>query len=130
MILQKFCSRIIGALAGKVFSLNVVGSAVSSDYLSGVSDINLLIILDGLDLEDIRPLVPDVKKFWLGKRISPRLISRRNLDEAIRYFPVDFWNMQRQHTVLYGQDMPSEIVIRRRIYSGNSVTSFWGSACA
>jgi hypothetical protein len=90
-----------------------MGSAATADFLSESSDINLLVVFSELDLNDLQVVAPQAHTWWKRNRISPRFISHNNLLSMVRYFPIDFWTMQRSRVVLAGQDVMQEIEVRK-----------------
>jgi|GEM_PF-6571449 len=109
--LSSFCGKIIDYFEDKLICISITGSAVTNDFSDKFSDINLYCILKTLDIKDLKEIALWVKKSWQYKRISPRFISLRNLNESIKYYPIDFWSIKLNHVTVYGDDIFTKIQI-------------------
>lgn len=103
--LCEFVSQVIDLYATDLVSVSAIGSTVTGDYDEEESDINLLVVYSDMEITELER-VANLSRRWLRKqRLAPRFISRRNLDESVRYFQVDFLAMRDAHIVLWGEDV-------------------------
>ncbi|MCD4779078.1 MAG: hypothetical protein K8S27_00805 [Candidatus Omnitrophica bacterium] len=102
---SKCCEELVLCHKDHILSVNVIGSALSPEFMLGQSDINLIVIYNDLEFDYLQiissGLITRFKKF----KINTRIISKRNLMSSAPYFPIDFWSMQQQHMLLYGEDV-------------------------
>lgn len=88
------------------------GSAARGQYLPGWSDVNLLILLEGVTtntLEALRPLL----RWWKEEaRSVPLLLSRAEWRRAADAYPLEIAEMRTGYRVLRGGDPLMELVVR------------------
>lgn len=111
--LKHFCEELVASCRDKMISITVIGSAAAGDFLSGLSDLNLLVVFSELELKQIDDIAAKARKWCNRSKISPRFISKRNLMSSLRYFPIDFWTMQKTRIVIYGEDILKNITIQK-----------------
>ena len=99
-------------LGANLYSCILYGSAVRGNIVPGVSDVNLLLVLNestpeahGVIAELIRGAVP----------ISPFILGRRGLERSFRAFSVKFRSIQRNYRVLHGADPLAELSVPESI---------------
>ena len=88
-------------LRENLYSCCLYGSTVRGNAIEGVSDINLLIVLNdstGEAHESIRKAIGD------QPRIDPFILARRGLVRSFRAFAPKFASIKRHYRVLYGAD--------------------------
>jgi hypothetical protein len=89
---------------GATYSAVVYGSVAREEYVEGVSDLNLLLVVDRLDPARLRSL----GAAWLPLRHQghppPLLLERTEWARVADGFPVEFADMQFAHETLRGQD--------------------------
>jgi len=112
--IKSFCELLIAKYGDKIESINIVGSAASSDYLAGVSDVNLFVVFKELEITDLDIISLDAARVWRKFKITPRFISKRNLLTSIKYFPIDFLAMREAHVVIFGSDILGGLEIDNR----------------
>lgn len=112
--LEDFLSQIISFYQTDLLSIMAFGSCVTGDFCERSSDINLLVIYSDLNMVSLNK-VAELAQKWLAKRdFAPRFLSRRNLVNSARYFPLDMLEMKDAHRVLYGADLLAEIPVSAR----------------
>ena len=110
--LREFVSQIVDLYGADLVSVSAFGSAVTGDYDSEESDINLLIVYSDLEIVELAR-VADLSRHWLRKhKFAPRFLSKRNVDDSAAYFQVDFLSMRNSHVVICGEDVLSGIEMR------------------
>ena len=110
--LREFVSQVVDLYAGDLVSVTAFGSAVTGDYEMEESDINLLIVHSDLEIAELAR-VADLSRRCLRKhRIAPRFLSRRNIEDSVDYFQIDFISMRDAHVVLCGEDVLAGIELR------------------
>ena len=110
--LREFVSGVVDLYAADLISVSAFGSAVTGDYDSEESDINLLIVYSDLEIVELAR-VADLSRRWLRKyKFAPRFLSKRNVEDSAAYFQVDFLSMRDAHVVICGEDVLAGIQMR------------------
>jgi predicted nucleotidyltransferase len=109
---REFVSQVVDLYAGDLVSVSAFGSAVTGDYDSEESDINLLIVYSDLEIVELAR-VANLSRHWLRKhKFAPRFLSKRNVDDSAAYFQIDFLSMRDAHLVICGEDVLAGIQMR------------------
>ncbi len=101
----RFLAELVELRPDDLASVTAFGSAVTGDYRERTSDVNLLVVYSDLDLGDLHAVSRLARRWLRRRRFGPRFLSRRNLESAARYFPIDFMEMRDAHVVLHGEDL-------------------------
>jgi predicted nucleotidyltransferase len=80
------------------------GSAARGEYRAGVSDINLMLIVDSLDPGSLRRLSGALDEFRRERQAPPLLMQRDEWLRAVDVFPIEIADMQLAREVLRGAD--------------------------
>jgi len=100
-VLEQAVSALRAELGPNLFSCCVYGSAVRGNSIEGVSDINLLIILNESTSDAHEAIARAVGEQPL---IDPFVLARRGLERSQRAFAPKFNSIKRNYRVLYGTD--------------------------
>lgn len=111
--LVTFLEQMTACYHDDLLAVIAFGSAVTGDYVEGISDINLLVIYADLNISDLQ-VVTKLAQRWLTKRkFAPRFLSQRNLVSSAKYFPIDLLEMRDAYVVLQGEDLLASLTIAR-----------------
>ena len=95
------CRALFGDDLDSVF---LFGSAASGDFIPGVSDYNLGIVLRSVRPEHLRRACAKIAR-WGRRRISPPLfLDPAFIRQSLDVFPIEFMEMKEAHRILYGPD--------------------------
>ncbi len=101
-LLEQFSKRAQEALGGRLKHVVLYGSAATGEFDPGRSDINLLVLVDGLGfevLQDARPLL----QWWVGQGYSwPLLLSVDEFLASADVFPMEVTDIFAAHRDVYG----------------------------
>ncbi|MDB6125445.1 MAG: hypothetical protein JWQ71_4438 [Pedosphaera sp.] len=88
-------------LGENLYSCCLYGSAVRGDAVEGVSDINLLIVLN-----ESTPAAHEAISNVIGsdRQIDPFVLGKRGFARSVRAFAPKFLSIQRNYKVLHGAD--------------------------
>ena len=112
MPFQAFVDKAVQALGqelgANLYSCCLYGSAVRGNFIEGVSDINLLIVLN-----DSNPAAHEAVARVIGneKRIDPFILGRPGFARSARSFAAKFASIKRNYRVVYGADPLADITI-------------------
>lgn len=95
----------------QLLCLALYGSAAGPEYVPGVSDINLVLVLDRPDtsaLDELRARVAP----WRKRRIAtPLVVDRDFLRDAADVFPMELYDIKEQRRILSGTDLFADLPI-------------------
>ena len=88
-------------LGENLYSCCVYGSAVRGNAIEGVSDINLLIVLNQSSSEAHQTIA---RAIGGERQIDPFVLAKRGFERSVRAFATKFASIKRNYRVLYGAD--------------------------
>jgi hypothetical protein len=95
-------------LGDNLYSICVYGSAVRGNLIDGVSDINLLIVVN----ESTSAAHEGIARAIGGKPlIDPFVLGRRGFERSFRAFAPKFASIQRNYRVVHGADLLADLKI-------------------
>jgi predicted nucleotidyltransferase len=80
------------------------GSGARGEFAPGISDVNLLVVCEALDVAALHRLGGPVRKLRDAGQPPPLLIERGEWERATDVFPIEITDMQVAHAVLRGLD--------------------------
>jgi predicted nucleotidyltransferase len=90
---------------GAGYTALLVGSAARGEYVTGRSDVNLLLILSNADPATLRALQPAFDRWRAASPVLPLLITRDEWTQAGDAFPIEICDMHAAYQVLRGPDL-------------------------
>ena len=100
--MTEFTSRLKEVYSDDLLALVLYGSAAGDDYRAGVSDINVLVILENSNAAKIFELGRRAKSLFRKYRISPFIMTREEFTTAADVFPLEYRDILDAHTLVYG----------------------------
>lgn len=89
------------------------GSVARNEAVAGVSDVNVLVLLENAGPEDLRPIAP-LARDWLESAGAPPLIlTAAEWSRAADVFAIEVADMKDAHELLFGSDPVASLEIRR-----------------
>jgi len=107
-----FCEALQKAFTTNIQSINLYGSATRDDFRPGKSDINLLVVMNHIDVGNLKSVLDPVNRAR-RYRISPFFITEENIRSSADVFPVKFFGMRESYKVLFGRDILGDLKISR-----------------
>lgn len=107
---QTATDEIRQALGERLHSAVLFGSVARGDAIAGVSDINILVLLDDIDVPTLRQLATRAAG-WQKNQVSPLLLEHGAWQDAGDVFAIEIADMRDHHQVLAGPDPLSELQI-------------------
>jgi len=96
-----------------LISIILYGSAARGDYVRGKSDINFLVILTEAGIKSIDRTFDLLKKWRKRAVATPLFLTPEYIKGSLDSFPLEFWDMQKFHQIVYGEDLLRGLEIRR-----------------
>lgn len=109
-----FLDRIKSSFKENLLSVLLYGSAASGDFIPGVSDVNVLIILDEINKEQIEKFGREHFKPMNRYRITPLILTRTEFQNSADVFPMEYFDIQEQNSVLFGEDETKMLKLERK----------------
>jgi hypothetical protein len=95
----------------KMHSVHLVGSVLTEDYDSKISDINSVLVLQKMDLKFLQILAPLGKKFGKKGVAAPLIMTPTYIYKSLDVFPIEFLNMKLFHQTVFGEDIFQDVNI-------------------
>lgn len=103
--LERFCAGAMRAAPERVEGIVLHGSAMTADFVPGVSDVNVLVVSQGVDAAALAAWAPCVLAADREIRLAPVFLTPAELSRWGEMFPVRLLSMQRRYRVLHGSDL-------------------------
>ena len=94
-------------------SLLLFGSAARGDFITGRSNLNMLVLVRCLSVDLLQRAGQLHQKWGKHKIVAPLLMTEDDLGRSRRLFPLEFLQMTQHHVVLAGHDPFVEFHIDR-----------------
>lgn len=91
------------------YSALVYGSAVRGDYVPDRSDVNVLLVMDGLSPGVVRAIGRGLTPHGTGS--PPLLLTRREWARATDTFPIEITDMRLAYEVVRGRDLVEGVMV-------------------
>ncbi len=111
---KTFFEGILSEFGPNVHSVYLSGSALTEDYLPGLSDINSVIVFNRLDIAMLESLAPFGRKFSKKKIAAPLIMTPEYISHSLDAFPVEFLNLKLVHETIYGPDLMDGLEVARK----------------
>lgn len=94
-------------------SVIIYGSYLRSTYAPGVSDVNVLIVLEEASGEGIRRFGQHGRRFLKRHNVTPLILTRSEFLSSADVFPMEYLDIVERHTVLSGPDLTEKLDLSR-----------------
>ena len=111
--LRRWCQILSDALGDALQAVVLYGGLAKGEFVTGHSDINLVILLRTASLVVLDRAAPILQQGAREFRLSPMLLTEAELREAAEVFPIKFQDMQRHHVVLWGEEVLDRVTVTR-----------------
>jgi predicted nucleotidyltransferase len=101
-VLADFTARLENLFGSDLLAVVLYGSAVRGTYRKGMSDINVLVLLEKSSPRKIFEMGRAVKPFLRKHGVNPRVMTREEFVSSADVFPLEYGDIQNAHEVLYG----------------------------
>jgi hypothetical protein len=99
------------ALGPRLLCLALYGSAAGSDFFEPHSDVNIAVVVSQVTIDVLEALAPVVMRWEKRRFATPLLIERDFLARARDSFPMELDDIRRQHRLLAGRDLLTDITV-------------------
>jgi predicted nucleotidyltransferase len=98
----EFTAKLKEVFAGDLLAIVLYGSAAAGSYSDGVSDINVLVILQKTSAAQLSLLGKTAKTLLRKYRVSPFIMTRDEFTTAADVFPLEYCDILEANEVVYG----------------------------
>ena len=102
-LLQSFTQEIRDLYGDDLIAVILYGSAVGPEWVPGVSDLNVLIVLREVGPDQLARAAKSMPR-WQKSRINPLFLDPEYIESSLDSFPIEFLEMKEHHRVLWGED--------------------------
>jgi predicted nucleotidyltransferase len=85
-------------------SVLLYGSVARGEYVAGLSDVNVLVLLDEVDAARLREGAPPVREWFERTGSTPLIMAKPQWRRAADAFAIELADMHDAHEVLHGPD--------------------------
>jgi predicted nucleotidyltransferase len=112
-IVEAFVADYRDLFNDELISVVMFGSAVTHEYRPGISDINMVIVLREYSIARIRSSIATAKK-WAKRNVTvPFFMTKEFIAHSLDSYPIEFLDIQSNYRVLFGEDVFSQLDIKR-----------------
>lgn len=108
---SEFVALVRSVFGDKLVSIILYGSYLKATFASGVSDVNVLLIVGENAEAPLRELGARGGQLMRRNRITPLVLSRREFVTSADVFPMEYLDIVETHQVLVGPDVTTELEI-------------------
>ena len=119
---EELVEQVNKAMPGKLCSAVLYGSAAAGDFVPGMSNYNVLLVVDGLGVAELDALSKPVAQWTKAGHRPPLLFTRGQLQASADVFPIELLDMRQSHRVLFGEDPLADVTIKPRAPASASGT--------
>lgn len=110
---EKFLQNLKKIFGERIKSCVLYGSCVKGNYREGLSDINVIVVLDRFERRDIYQVRNKVSRYARKNFIRPFFFSEWFLLSSSDVFPVEWLDIKENHIIFYGDDIINKVNIKK-----------------
>lgn len=115
--LAELVRRLRNALSDDLKAVVLYGSAVTGDFLSKYSDLNILCIIDRAGYVDLERL-HHVIRWWTGQgHPAPLVFTFDELNRSADVFAIELVDIKLHHRMLFGDDFFNDFEVPLRLHA-------------
>lgn len=111
---ERYASELSVTLGDRLRSVVLHGSVARGEAVKGVSDVNLLVLLDTVDPTVLQDLAPHARRWRKESRALPLVLTWDEWAAAADVFAIETADMLDAHAVLHGDDPLTGATVRNR----------------
>ncbi len=92
-------------------SVVIYGSYLRDSFRPGISDVNVLVILEAPAPEVLRSLGRRGRRMMKRNGIAPLILGRREFLTSADVFPMEYSDIVENHRVVFGDDVTTELTL-------------------
>lgn len=109
--LRQYIQALESLFGENLISVILYGSAARDDHVKGISDLNILILLNDARIRNVKKAASICRNARDKYAVESRFMSLDTIQSASDVLPMAFLDMQEEYKVLYGKDLLKGIAI-------------------
>ena len=109
-----YLTQLKETFGSNLVSVILYGSYVSGDFVPGVSDVNMLVILDHPDSGSIGTLGNRASRMMRKHNITPLILTKSEFVNSADVFPMEYADIRERNRVVYGSDETESLALKKR----------------
>jgi predicted nucleotidyltransferase len=101
------------SFGGNLRSVIAYGSYAGGHFVPGISDVNLLVILDASNPGQLEAFGRRGKRLVRRLNITPLILTKAEFLSSADVFPIEYTDIQARHKVLLGEDLTASLALRK-----------------
>src|SRR5687767_5552149 len=101
---ERLVSELRNALGSRIQCAVLYGSAARGEYVAGVSDVNVMVLLDDIDTAVLATAAPIASKWARAGHTPPLIMEAEEWRRATDVFAIELADMRDAHSALFGPD--------------------------
>jgi len=97
-----------------LLSIMLYGSYVSGDFIPGLSDVNILVILENPAPDGLGLLGISGHRMMRNCRITPLIMTRTEFIRSADVFPMEYYDIRNNSRVLFGSDETEALSLTKK----------------
>jgi hypothetical protein len=126
-LLKSYVKDIVQVYESELESVILYGSAVRGEFLPGLSNLNVLLILLSYDLSVLKRYDSLHKRWSKEQVVVPLFLTKADLESASTAFPVEYQDILDCHRLLWGHDPFVGLKINARYLAAEVVQGLRGN---
>jgi predicted nucleotidyltransferase len=110
---ERFAETITAGLGGRLVALLLYGSAARGTHVPDRSDVNTLLICDGVDEDLFARLERPVRDWVKAGHPAPLILTRQEWQSSADVFAIEYEDVREAHRLLAGRDPWDGIRVER-----------------
>ncbi len=110
--INNFVKKLKETLGEKLKSCIVYGSIAKGTYKEGMSDINMIVVIDEVNYDEIEKIRNNLSKIAIKNMIKVFFFTDWFLSSSSDVFPVEWKDIKENHIVVFGDDITEKITIK------------------
>lgn len=91
--------------------VSIYGSYVRGNFVGGVSDVNILILLEKPDAGQLETFGRDGYRLMRKYKITPLILSKTEFVNSADVFPMEYLDMMDRNKILFGKDITAKLTL-------------------
>ena len=110
-LMADYTGKLLEDLGDNVLAVLVYGSAAGINYIPGISNVNIAVILKDLDFRALKQSLAAVRWARRHKMAAPLYLSKEYILNSLDVFPLEFSEIKQQNIVVFGEDIFTDLDI-------------------
>jgi hypothetical protein len=111
-IAQQLVDQLRVVLGPRLQSATLYGSVARGEAIAGVSDVNVMVLIDNIDPRTLTAVAPVAQRWVESGQTPPLMLERDQWLRASDVFAIELADMQDAHVTLYGSDPVAQEVAK------------------